>query len=60
MSGELITTHGDQFTSSQGSIQSRAHSGYLWLNLHLIEQLAHLYRLLGLVLQPYAKPSTRP
>lgn len=34
--------------------------GYLWLNLHLIEQLAHLYRLLGLVLQPYAKPSARP
>ena len=34
--------------------------GYLWLNLHLIEQLAHLHRLLGLVLQPYAKPSARP
>ena len=34
--------------------------GYLWLNLHLIEQLTHLHRLLGLVLQPYAKPSARP
>ncbi|UNP89495.1 FUSC family protein [Aeromonas encheleia] len=35
-------------------------SGYLWLNVQLIEQLSHLYRLLGLVLQPYNKPSVRP
>ncbi len=32
-------------------------AGYLWLNVQLTEQLAHLHRLLGLVLQPYAKPS---
>jgi uncharacterized membrane protein YccC len=35
-------------------------SGYLWLNLQLTEQLSHLCRLLGLVLQPYSKPSARP
>ncbi|MCS3459537.1 FUSC family protein [Aeromonas sp. BIGb0445] len=34
-------------------------SGYLWLNLQLTEQLSHLGRLLGLVLQPYATPAAR-
>ena len=46
---------------TQARHQARGHDptlgGYLWLNLHLIEQLAHLHRLLGLVLQPHAKPS---
>lgn len=35
-------------------------SGYLWLNLQLTEQIVHLHRLLGLVLQPYHAPSARP
>lgn len=34
-------------------------SGYLWLNVQLTEQLTQLSRLLGLVLQPYNKPSAR-
>ncbi|WP_434663347.1 FUSC family protein [Aeromonas sp. NJAU223] len=34
-------------------------SGYLWLNVQLTEQLKQLSRLLGLVLQPYGKPTAR-
>ena len=35
-------------------------SGYLWLNLQLTEQIAHLHRLLGLVMNPPRSQGNKP